>query len=180
MIFDSELLLSTIILTVGLAFFTSSMVEHVDGYKDALSTDMVYDKANYQLKSLISDGTIEACILLMNNGNDSIAETIIRNRIPYNNYQVKIGSYTINSTTLNTNKTYIVVSSVIMMNRTEGWYGVYGNNTEIYLMDKYFLSYEDSLNYMSNNAPYNNYEYKNPVYYFNNSKPITVKFILYK
>ena len=180
MILNSELLLSIIILTVGLAFFTSSMVEHVDGYKDALSTDMIYDKANYQLKSLIGDGTIEACILLMNNDNNSIARTIIRNRIPYDNYQLKIGDYTINSATLDTNKTYIVVSTVIMMNRTEGWYGVYGNNTEIHLMDKYFLSYEDALNYMNNNAPYNTYDYKKPVYYFNNSKPITVKFILYK
>jgi hypothetical protein len=181
MIFNSELLLSAIILIVGMAFFTSSMVEHVDGYKDALSTDIVYGKANYQLKSLIGDGTIEACILLMNNGDDNIAKTIIKNRIPYDNYQLKIGNYTINgSPILDTNKTYIVASAVIMMNRTEGWYGVYGDNTEIHLMDdKYFLSYEDALDYMNTTAPYNTYDYKKPVYYFKSSEPITVKFILY-
>ncbi len=180
MLFDSDLLLSTIILIVGLAFFTTSMVGHIDGYKDALSTSVIYDKANHQLKSLIDDGTIEACILLINNNETPIAESIIRNRIPYNNYQLKIGNYVINSTKLDTNKAYVMVSTVIIMNRTEGWYGVYGNNDEIYLMNKHFISYNEALEYMDNNAPYNIYRYRKPVYYFDSSKPITVEFILYK
>ena len=176
MIFSSDAVIASLIILVGLAFFTSSMVGHTDVYKDALKTSMLYDKASYQLKSLVSDGTIEICILLINNNKTKLAEDIVRNKIPYDNYQLIIGSYTINSTSLNISKNFAIASAVIIMNRTEGWYGIYGNNTKMQITDEYFMTYNESLENLNDNY---NYPYKKPIYYFNSSNPIVVKFILY-
>ena len=58
MIFDSDILVAVIILIVGMGYFTLSMVEHTDGYVDAVKMNILYDRASDQLKSLVSDGTL--------------------------------------------------------------------------------------------------------------------------
>ena len=86
MIFDSDLVIAICILLIGAIFFTATMGEYLGVHRDATITEILHDKATSQLKSLICDGTVEACILLINNNKSSIAENILKNRIIYNNY----------------------------------------------------------------------------------------------
>ena len=174
MIFDSDILIATIVLIVGMGYFTVSMVEHTDSYADAVRLNILYDRASDQLKSLVSDGTLESAILLINNGYGSMAEEVLKNRINLENYRLSIGNYTISRGYLD-NKDKVVVSTLLVMNRTEGWYGIYGDNTTLYITDRHFLSEDEAYNYLNNHYP--NYLYKRVIYYFNSSSPIEVTLI---
>ena len=90
MIFDSDMVIGIIILIIGAIFFTATMGEYLSIQKDSVVTNILHDKATSQLKSLICDGTIEACILLINNNKGNIAENIIKNRIQ--NAKIEINS----------------------------------------------------------------------------------------
>ena len=176
MIFDSDLLVAVIVIIVGMGFFTSSMVEHTNNYADAVKTNILYDKVVYQLKSLISDGTLETAVLLLNNNNSSIAENVLKNRINLKNYELKIGNYTlISHGNLNNTKT-IMVSTTILMNRTEGWYGIYGNDSELHITNEHFISESEAYNYL-NKYDNTTYPYKKAIYYFNSSNPINITLI---
>ncbi|WP_421077357.1 hypothetical protein Mjas_06450 [Methanothermococcus sp. Ax23] len=176
MIFDSDILIAVIIIIVGMGFFTSSMVEHTNNYADAVKTNILYDKVVYQLKSLISDGTLETAVLLLNTNNSDIAKSVLKNKIGLKNYELKIGNYPIipPQGDLNSTKT-IMVSATILMNRTEGWYGIYGNDDELHITNKYFISENETYNYL--NTYYNSYPYKKAIYYFNSSNPINITLI---
>jgi len=174
MIFDSDIVIGVIILIVGMGFFTLSMVEHTDSYADAVRTNILYDKASFQLKSLVSDGTLESAILLINSGYGSIAEEVLKNRIDLENYNLNIGDYTISEGNLS-DKDIVIVSTVIVMNRTEGWYGVYGNQNTLHITDEYFLSEEEVYSHL--NDEYSQYPYKRAIYYFRSSSPINITLI---
>jgi len=174
MIFDMDVTLGVIILIVGMGFFTISMVEHIGSYTDALKMNILYDKASDQLKSLISDGTLESAILLINNGNGSRAEEVLRNRINLENYILRIGNYTITEGDLSNSNTR-VVCTVVIINRTEGWYGIYGNDTNLYITDRYFLSENETYQYLISNKSI--YPYKRAIYYFRTVSPIQVTLI---
>ncbi|WP_292460296.1 hypothetical protein [Methanothermococcus sp.] len=176
MIFDSDLLIAVIIIIVGMGFFTSSMIEHTNNYEDTVKTNIMYDKVVYQLKSLISDGTIETAILLINNNNSAIAVSILKNRIGFKNYELKIGNYAISQGNLTGSKT-IMASTTILMNRTEGWYGVYGNDNGLYLTNKHFISENETYNYLNNHYDNTTYPYRKAIYYFNSSNPINITII---
>jgi len=173
MIFDSDIVIGVIILIVGMGFFTLSMVEHTDSYADAVKTSILYDKASFQLKSLVSDGTLESAILLINNGYGSMAEKVLKNRIDLKNYKLRIGNYTISKGNLS-DKDIVIVSTVIIINRTEGWYGVYGNESTLHITDKYFLSEEEVYNYLNS---YSNTPFKRAIYYFRSYDPINITLI---
>jgi len=172
MIFDSDIVIGMIILIVGMGFFTLSMVEHTDSYTDAVKTNILYDKASDQLKSIISDGTMESAIILINCGYEHIAEEVLRNRINLENYNLSIGNYTISKGDLS-DKDIVVVSTVVIINRTEGWYGVYGDQNTLHITDKYFLSEDEAYNYL------NQYQhpFKRAIYYFRSSDPINITLI---
>jgi len=173
MIFDWDVIIAVIIIIVGMGYFTLSMVEHTNSYVDAVKTNILYDKASDQLKFLVSDGTLESAILLMNNGYKSIAEEVLKNRINLDNYILIIGkNYTISEGNLS-NKNIVIVSTVIIMNRTEGWYGVYGDNNSLHITDKHFLNEEEVYEYL-NQYPYS---YKKAIYYFRSSTPINITLI---
>jgi len=172
MIFDSDIVIGMIILIVGMGFFTLSMVEHTDSYADAVKTNILYDKASDQLKSLVSDGTLESAIILINCGYGSIAEEVLRNRISLENYELQIGNYIISEGNLS-NKNIVIVSTVIAINRTEGWYGVYGDNTTLYITDEYFLSEDEAYNYLHQYQ----HPFKRAIYYFRSSDPINITLI---
>jgi hypothetical protein len=176
MIFDSDMVIGIIILIIGAIFFTATMGEYLSIQKDSVVTNILHDKATSQLKSLICDGTIEACILLINNNKGNIAENIIKNRIPYDNYMLLIGNYPIYKG--NQTKDFAVVSAVVVMNRTEGWYGVYWNDTFVGITNKHYLSYEEAIN--KTEELYGGNFSVTAIYYFNISKPIDVKFTLYQ
>ncbi|HIP90753.1 MAG TPA: hypothetical protein EYH21_00405 [Methanothermococcus okinawensis] len=172
MIFDNDILFGIIILIVGMGFFTLSMVEHTDSYADAVKTSILYDKASDQLKSIVSDGTVESAILLINNGYESKVEEVLKNRIDLKNYRIVIGDYTISQGDLN-DKDIVVVSTVIVLNRTEGWYGVYGNEKTLRLTDRCFLSEEEVYSYLGGNS----HSFVRAIYYFKSSTPINVSLI---
>ncbi|MBW9223819.1 hypothetical protein KKP90_04485 [Methanothermococcus sp. SCGC AD-155-E23] len=172
MIFDNDILLGVIILIVGMGFFTLSMVEHTDSYADAVKTSILYDKASDQLKFLVSDGTLESAILLINNGYGSQAEEVLRNRIDLEDYIIVIGNYTISQGDLN-DKDIVVVSTVIVLNRTEGWYGVYGDERTLRLTDRCFLSEEEVYSYLGGNS----HSFVRAIYYFRSSTPINISLI---
>ncbi|AXI25404.1 hypothetical protein CFE53_04365 [Methanofervidicoccus sp. A16] len=174
MIFDSDILIGVIILIVGMGFFTLSMVEHTDSYVDAVRTNILYDKASAQLKSLVSDGTLESAILLINNGYESMAKEVLENRIDVDNYVLTIGNYTISEGNLNNIDT-VIVSTVIVINRTEGWYGIYGDSNSLNITEKHFLSEEETYNYL--NQHNYNYPYKRAIYYFRSNRPINITLI---
>ncbi|EHP86570.1 hypothetical protein [Methanotorris formicicus] len=173
MLFDSDIVIAVVVILVGIGFFASSMVGHTDAYKDALETGILYDKVNYQLKSLVDDGTIEVAILLLNNNRANLAEEIIKNRIKFKNYNLTIGNYSISNG--NTNGDYVLASTVVLMNRTEGWYGIYEDGGTLKITDKYFMSEEEALNYLNLNK--NNKGIA--IYYFKSSVPIKVSLKVY-
>jgi hypothetical protein len=176
MIFDSDLVIAICILLIGAIFFTATMGEYLGVHRDATITEILHDKATSQLKSLICDGTVEACILLINNNKSSIAENILKNRIIYNNYKIIIGNYAISEG--NCNSSFAIASAVVAMNRSEGWYGVYWNSTFVGISDKHYLTYEEAINETSEEV--GNTFNVTAIYYFNISRPVDVKFILYQ
>lgn len=181
MLFDSDLVAAVLIMLVGMAFFTSSMVGHTDNYMDAIKTNILHDKVTYQLKTLVTDGTLETAILLMNNNNADVAEKVIKNRIRFRNYNLTIGNYSINGTNTNegiNTSNFVLVSAVILMNRTEGWYGVYGDDNELKITDKHFISEEDAYNHLKKDI-YRSYHYKKAIFYFKNNTPIKVTLKVY-
>ena len=163
MIFDSDILIAVVILIVGMGYFTLSMVEHTESYVDVVGLNILYDRAGDQLKSIVSDGTLESAILLINSGYESMAEEVLKNRITLENYRLSIGGYTISEGHLVGDK--VVVSTVVVMNRTEGWYGIYGNNTTLHITDRHFLSEDEVYKYLNN--CYKNYSHKRAIYYSN-------------
>jgi len=174
MIFDSDVVLAVIILIVGMGFLTISMVEHTEDYADAVKTNILYDKASDRLKALVSDGTLESAILLINCGYGSTAEEVLKNRMDLENYILHIGNYTISEGNLQ-DKDLVIVSTVMVMNRTEGWYGVYGNQKSLHITDKYFLSEEEAYNYLI--TYYSGYPFKRAIYYFRSNTPINITLI---
>ena len=174
MIFDSDVLIAVIILIVGMGYFTMSMVEHTNNYADTVGTNILYDRASDQLKSLVSDGTLESAILLINNNHGSMAEEVLDNRIILENYNLSVGNYSISKGNLS-NRDIVMASVVVVMNRTEGWYGIYGDSTTLHITDRHFLSENEAYSYLNNHYP--NYPYKRVIYYFNSSSPIEVTLI---
>ncbi|HIQ39274.1 MAG TPA: hypothetical protein EYH53_04630 [Methanothermococcus okinawensis] len=175
MIFDSDILIGVIILIVGMGYFTLSIVEHTNSYVDVVKTNILYDKASDQLKSLVSDGTLESAILLINNGYGPMAEELLKNRINLDHYILSIGNYIISEGNLN-NMDTVIVSTIVVMNRTEGWYGVYGNESYLNITDEYFLSEDEAYNHLSL-PKYSQYPYKRAIYYFRSSSPINITLI---
>jgi len=174
MIFDTDFVLGMLILIVGMGFFTLSMVEHLDNYADTVKTNILYDKASDRLKSLVSDGTLESVILLVNNGYGHIAEEVLKNRIDLEDYNLSIGDYWISEGNLD-NKDVIIVSTIVVLNRTEGWYGVYGDQSTLHITDRHFLSEDEAYNYLITH--YSSYPFKRAIYYFNSCNPINVTLV---
>ncbi|WP_459201788.1 hypothetical protein [Methanococcus sp. CF] len=172
MIFDSDLVIAIVILTIGMAFFTTSLVEHSGAYQDVIKSDILHDKASYQLKAIIADGTAETVLLLLNNNENSTAQSILNNRLQFKNYEFLVGDEVVFSEGDQLNQDIIIVSSVVVMNRSEGWYGVAWNDGGSITI----LGPETSelQAYQSVSG-----DYKKAIYYFNNSKPVKVSLKVY-
>ncbi|ABR55150.1 conserved hypothetical protein [Methanococcus vannielii SB] len=167
MIFDSDLVIAVVILTIGMAFFTTSLVEHTGGYQDVVKSNILHGKASHDLKTIISDGTVETAILLMNNNENQLANSLLSNRISVKNYEFIIGDEVVLSKGNNQNQNIVIASSVVIMNRTEGWYGVAWNTNGAITVKGPYFSELNAYNSVSG-------EYKKSIYYFNNSEPVKV------
>jgi len=173
MIFDSDLVIAIVILTIGMAFYTSSLVEHGGDYGDSIKTNIFYDKVSTQLKDIATDGTIETAIMLKNNNETVAAENLIESRINSDNYVFKIGNWSID----NSNPTYdfVLVSTVVFINRSEGWYGFYWNETEpVQFIGPYI---DENIAY----AALGTYDvdYTKAIYYYGNNESINVSLKVY-
>ncbi|MBA2858960.1 hypothetical protein HNP93_001661 [Methanococcus maripaludis] len=172
MIFDSDLVIALVILTIGMAFFTTSLVEHSGAYQDVIKSDILHDKASYQLKAIIADGTAETALLLWNNNEDSTAESILSNRVYVKNYDFIVDDQVVFSKGSKTNQNIVIVSSVVIMNRSEGWYGVaWDDGGSITILGPETSELQA---YQSVSG-----DYKKAIYYFNNSKPVKVSLKVY-
>ena len=172
MIFDSDLVIAIVILTIGMAFFTTSLVEHSSAYQDVIKSNMLHDKASYDLKAIITDGTAEAALMLINNNEDSTADALIKSRLHVKNYDFIVGNETIVSNGNKNDQNMVIVSSVVIMNRSEGWYGVAWNEGGSITIKGPETSELQAYQSVSG-------DYKKAIYYFNNSKPVEVSLKVY-
>lgn len=172
MIFDSDLVIAIVILTIGMAFFTTSLVEHSNAYQDVIKSNILHDRASYELKAIITDGTVETALLLINNNEDSLAESLIKSRLQVKNYDFIIGDETIFSNGNKNDQNVVIVSSVLIMNMSDGWYGVAWDNGGTITINGPKTS--ESVAYQSVSG-----DYKKAIYYFNNSEPVKVSLKVY-
>jgi len=172
MIFDSDLVIAVVILTIGMAFFTTSLVEHSSAYQDVIKSNILHDRASYELKAIIADGTVETALILMNNNEDSTAESLIADRLHLKNYEFIIDGETVVSSGNRNDQNVVMVSSVIIMNRSEGWYGVaWDNGGDITISGP---ETSEQVAYQSVSG-----DYKKAIYYFNDTKPLKVSLKVY-
>ncbi|ABO35731.1 conserved hypothetical protein [Methanococcus maripaludis C5] len=173
MIFDSDMVIAIVILTVGMAFYTSSLVEHGGDYGDTIKTNIFYDKVSSQLKDLVLDGTIETAMLLKNNNESDVAENLIKIRVHSENYLMNIGTWSIDNS--NATENFAIVSTVVLINRSEGWYGFYWNaGHEIQSIGPYI---DENITYIALDL----YEsdYKKALYYYGNNDSVNVSLKVY-
>ncbi|WP_456471581.1 hypothetical protein [Methanocaldococcus sp.] len=158
-----DLTLGTFILLIGLAYWTTTMVDYNNNYVDMVKQDYKFSLAINTMESLIKSGTLEdAVILYYANKTDSCIE-LLNQSIPLSNYSLYIDNNLIISKGLNLNSSIYVVST-LTINRSVGWYVLYGNNKDdLKISDERFLSYEEAYN------RYSNFAIDMPIYL---SKPI--------
>ena len=138
MIFDSDMVIAIVILTVGMAFYTSSLVEHGGMYGDTIKTNIFHDKVSSQLKEMVTDGTID-----------------------------------------NSNPTdeFVLVSTVVLINRSEGWYGFYWNESLNPNVNSRGPFIDENIAY----AVLGTYDsdYNKTIYYYNNNESIDISLKVY-
>uniref|UniRef100_A9A857 Uncharacterized protein n=1 Tax=Methanococcus maripaludis (strain C6 / ATCC BAA-1332) TaxID=444158 RepID=A9A857_METM6 len=173
MIFDSDMVIAIVILTVGMAFYTSSLAEHGGDYGDTIKTNIFHDKVSSQLKELVTDGTIETALLLKNNNESVAAENLIESKIFLDNYVVSIGNWNIDNS--NPTDEFVLVSTIVIINRSEGWYGFYWNETGLITKTGPYI--DENIAYIALGT----YEsdYNKTIYYYNNSESINVSLKVY-
>ena len=159
MINSIDLAIGTAILLIGMAYWTVSIVEHNNNYVDAVKTDYIFDKGISVMEHLSEDGTLQNAVLLyyFNRTNDS--RNLLKERIPLKNYRLYIdGNLLIDNTNgFNVNNS-IYVLSILTINRSEGWYAIYGDKNDINISNERYLDYDEAFN------AYKNYEIDMPVY----------------
>lgn len=167
--------IAIVILTVGMAFYTSSLAEHGGVYSDTIKTNIFHDKVSSQLKELVTDGTIETALLLKNNNEPVAAENLIKNKVILDNYELHIGNWTIDES--NPTDEFVLVSTIVIINRSEGWYGFYWNETISQNITPTGPYIDENIAYIALGT-YDS-EYNKTIYYYNNSESIDVSLKVY-
>ncbi|MBB6401852.1 hypothetical protein HNP92_001157 [Methanococcus maripaludis] len=175
MIFDSDMVIAIVILTVGMAFYTSSLVEHGGMYGDTIKTNIFHDKVSSQLKEMVTDGTIDTAMLLKNNNETVVAENLIKSRVVSDNYVLTIGNWTIDNS--NPTDEFVLVSTVVLINRSEGWYGFYWNETTNPNIVSKGPFIDENIAYAVLRA-YDS-DYNKTIYYYNSNESIDVSLKVY-
>ncbi|MCS3900672.1 hypothetical protein [Methanococcus voltae] len=126
MIFDYDVLFAILILIVGTSIYTVAVFEDTEGYTEAVEFNVLNNKAISAMESLLSEGTLENVIVLLNTNIDSsIIDSYIDSRIDYDNYKVAVGNYSYSKGAVNDN--FAIAHTVVQINRSSGWYVVYWN-----------------------------------------------------
>ncbi|MBP2200761.1 hypothetical protein J3E07_000159 [Methanococcus voltae] len=126
MIFDYDVLFAILILIVGTSIYTVAVFEDTEGYTEAVEFNVLNNKAISTMESLLSEGTLENVIVLLNTDiESSIIDLYLDSRINYDNYNLVIGNYSYSKGTINEN--FAIVHTIVQMNRSSGWYVIYWN-----------------------------------------------------
>jgi len=157
MIFDSDLIVGTIILVIGMGYWSLSMTEHNNLYVDAVKTDYMFDKGISTMELLSEDGTLQNAVLLYYLGQENASKKLLMDRIPLKNYSLEIDGHTIINK-LDTNSSSLYVLAVLTLNRSEGWYVIYGDDNMVSISDERYIDYDDA------KEVYRNYDIDMPVY----------------
>ncbi len=178
MIFNSDLLVGTIILIAGLGFWAISMTEHNNVYVDAVSQEYLLDKGISTMDTLVSSGKLQDAVLLyyLDNGDGNfknMSANLLRESIPLKKYKVVIDNYTLIDNNLSDSPSYMVIAT-LTLNRSEGWYVIYGNSSEIHFSNERYIDYDEALN-NARNTYAQGCNIIMPVYYSKNQKISKVK-----
>ena len=174
MINSLDLVIGTTILIIGMAYWSVSILEHNNNYVDAVKADYLFDKGIKTMEHLSEDGTLQNAVLLYYFGKVNESKKLLEENIPLNNnYVLYIDNHLlINKTTKNYNNT-IYVLTVLTLNRSEGWYVIYGDENNIDISNERYLDYDEAFSH------YENYSIDMPVYLSKNVTTSRVKLIIY-
>ena len=177
MINSIDLAIGTTILLIGMAYWTVSIVEHNNNYVDMVKSDYIFDKGISIMEHLSEDGTLQDAVLLYYFNKTNEAKKLLEERIPLKYYKLYIdGNLLINNTNEAYNNNSIYVLAVLTLNRSEGWYVIYGDENNINISDERFRDYDEAYNY---------WEYKNnpihmPVYLSKNITSSRVELYIFE
>ncbi len=175
MIFNSDVLIGTIILIIGLGYWSISVVENNNVYVDAVQNEYLFDKGISTMESLATSGKLQDAVLLyyFDNG-DEIMENkaikLLNESINLSSYKLEINGTTILSKNYNDNlNKSIYVVGIVELNRSEGWYVIYGDDNEIHISNERYTDFQNA------QMAYINERYDMPVYYSKGVKSLKVK-----
>lgn len=88
-------------------------------------------------------------------------QKLLEERIPLKHYLLYIdNNLLINKSNGVNNSNSVYILTVLTLNRSEGWYVIYGNEDFVNISKERFLDYDDAYNYLK----YRNYDIHMPVY----------------
>lgn len=169
MIFDSDLVIGTLILIIGMGYWSLSITEHNNNYVDAVKADYMFDKGVSTMEHLTEDGTLQNAVLLYYFGQKNASKKILMDRISLKNYSLEIdGHMLIHKSDINPSSTLYILA-ILTLNRSEGWYVIYGDDNEVCISDERYIDYDEGQN------KYANYDIDMPVYLSKNISGSKVK-----
>ncbi|AAB99486.1 TPA: hypothetical protein HA335_06270 [Methanocaldococcus jannaschii] len=161
MINSVDLAIGTAILLIGMAYWTVSIVEHNNNYVDIVKSDYIFDKGISTMEHLSEDGTLQDAVLLYYFDRVNDSKKLLEERIPLKHYLLYIdNNLLINKSNGVNNSNSVYILTVLTLNRSEGWYVIYGNEDFVNISKERFLDYDDAYNYLK----YRNYDIHMPVY----------------
>ncbi len=158
MINTIDLFLGITILLVGFSYWTITLVEHNQNYYSVVKEDYKLTKAINTMKYLAENGILDNTVLLYYLNKD-MAKNYLEKNINLSNYMVVIDGNVLINHSYNGGNTYVI--AIVTLNKTEGWYVIYGNDNLKISEDRY-LSFEEAYN------SYKTYKTDMPVYLVRN------------
>ncbi|ADC69650.1 conserved hypothetical protein [Methanocaldococcus sp. FS406-22] len=176
MINSIDLAIGTAILLIGMAYWTVSVVEHNNNYVDIIKSDYVFDKGISTMEHLSEDGTLQDAVLLYYFNKTNEAKELLEERIPFKNYLLYIDNHLLINKSAGENHKDVYILAVLTLNRSEGWYVIYGNENDINISKERFMDYDEAYNYQK----YVNYEIHMPVYLSKNITSSRVELYIFE
>ncbi len=174
MINSIDLTIGTAILLIGVAYWTVSIAEHNNNYVDVVKSDYIFSKGIETMEYLSKDGTLENAVLLYYFNKTEESKKLLEDKIPFNNYVLYIDdNVLINKSNGVNNSVYVL--AILTLNRSEGWYVMYGNDTFINISGERFMDWDEAFNYQN----YANYPIHMPVYLSRNITTSKVKLYIF-
>ncbi|ACX73359.1 conserved hypothetical protein [Methanocaldococcus vulcanius M7] len=174
MINSIDLAIGTAILLVGMAYWTVSITEHNNNYVNIVKEDYIFDKGISAMEELSNDGTLQDAVLLYYFGKKDEAKKLIESKLPFHHYLLYIDNNLLINKSGGNISSNLYVLAILTLNRSEGWYVIYGDENSINISKDRFLDYTDAYNCPT----YINYKIHMPVYLSRNITSSKVKLYL--